>query len=402
MKRRSMVLALLPLLCRPSPTRAEITREKIKIGVLTDLSTEYAAFSGPGSVEAAKMAVEAWGGSLRGKQIEVIAADHQEKPDIATTIAGRWFDEEGVDMIVDCPGTSAALAVQEVAKRHNKVFITTASAANSLSGKSCSPTGMQWIFSSYTNAQALGTGVVRDGGDSWFFITVDNAGGISFENDVGAIVRAAGGKVLGSARFPLTTTDFASYMLQAQASKAKIIGLVSAGQSTVTALKQAAEFGIVEGGARIVVPFFYVTDAHSLGSRITRGLVIVSPFYWDLNDATRAFGKAFYARMKFMPTQVHAGVNTGVTHFLKAVDAANSVDGREVVKAMRAIPINDFMTRNGQLRIDGSVSRERYLFQVKGPDEMQGEWDFYKPLRKLNGDEVLPPLASSDCPLVKQ
>ncbi len=348
------------------------------------------------------MAVEAWGGSLRGKPIEVISADHQEKPDIAATIAGRWFDQEGVDMIVDVPGSSAALAVQDVAKRHNKVFMTTASAANSLSGKDCSPTGMQWLFSGYTNAQALGTGVVRDGGDSWFFITVDNAGGISFENDVGAIVRAAGGKVLGSTRFPLATTDFASYILQAQASKAKIIGLVSAGQSTVTALKQAAEFGVVGGGARIVLPFFYITDAHALGSQITRGLIIVSPFYWNLNDATRAFGNAFHARMKFMPTQVHAGVNTAVTHFLKGVDASDSVDGTLVAKAMRSIPINDFMTSNGQLRIDGSVSRERYLFQIKGPDEINGEWDLYKPLRKLSGDEVLPPLASSECPLVKQ
>ncbi len=401
MKRRAVCLALLPLLCRPAATRAEIARGTIKIGVLTDLSTEYAAFSGPGSVEAAKMAVEAWGGKLRGKQIEVISADHQEKPDVAAAIAGRWFDQDGVDMIVDVPGSSAALAVQDVARRHNKIFITTASAANSLSGKDCSPTGMQWIFSSYTNAQALGTGVVREGGDSWFFITVDNAGGISFEEDVGAIVRAAGGKVLGSARFPLTTTDFAPFIVQAQASKAKIVGLVSAGQSTVTALKQAAEFGLVGSGARIVLPFFYITDAHALGPQITQGLVIVEPFYWDLNDETRAFGQAFYSRMKFMPTSVHAGVNTAVTHFLKAVDASDSVDGAVVDKAMRSIPINDFMTKNGHVRVDGSVSRDRYIFQIKGPQEMKGEWDLYKPLRKLGGDEVLPPLASSDCPLAR-
>jgi branched-chain amino acid transport system substrate-binding protein len=384
------------------PAAAQISGDVVKIGVLTDMSSLYADLAGPGSVWAAQMAVQDFGGKVAGKPIEVISADHLNKPDVGSSIARQWFDNNGVDAIVDVPTSSVALAVQNVAKERGKVFLISGAASSDLTSTSCSPTGVHWTYDTYALAHGTGGALVKQGGDTWFFITADYAFGHALEHDTTAVVLAAGGKVLGRVDVPLNTADFSSYLLQAQQSKAKIIGLANAGGDTDNSIKQAGEFGIVAAGQRLAGLLVFVTDVNSLGLKAAQGLVLTESFYWDQSDATRAWSKRFIDQFHRPPSMVQAGVYGAVTHYLKAIEAAKTDDGVKVVAEMRALPINDFMTKNGTLREDGRVMRDMYLFQVKAPAESKYQFDYYKQLATIPADQAFRPLSESQCALVKK
>ena len=313
------------------------------------------------------MAIADFGGSVNGKKIELISADHQNKPDVGSAIANQWFGNDGVDAIVDVPTSSVALAVQEVARNKNKVFLISGAAASDLTGKACSPTSVHWTYDTVALANGTGAAVVKAGGDTWFFITADYAFGHALERDTSRVVEENGGKVLGSVRAPLNTADFSSFLLQAQNSKAKIIGLANAGGDTINSIKQAGEFGIVEGGQKLAGLLVFISDIHSLGLQAAHGLQLTSAFYWDQNDETRAWSKRFMDKMKREPTMVQAGVYGAIMHYLAAIKATGSDDGPTVVKQMKATPVNDFMTKNGKIREDGTLVRDMYLFEVKKP-----------------------------------
>ena len=392
-------LAMLGLLS--APAHAAIDKDVVRIGVLTDMSGINSGSAGPGAADAVRMAVEDWGGAVNGKKIEVVVADHGNKADTAASIAREWFDRGGVDLIVDLVGSPIALAVQEIGQQKDRTVISTGAAAAALTGANCSATGVQWLFNSSINAQALSEGLVATGADTWYFLTLDNAGGHSIEDDATAMVKAAGGRVLGSSRFPIETSDFSAFLLQAQASQAKIIVVASGAASNTDLVKQAQEFGLLKQGARIVLPFYYISDVHALGLEAARGLLIVSTFYWDQDAATRGFANRFFARNHRMPTQIMAGDYTAVQHFLKAVKQADSISGRVVASAMRGLPIEDFMTHDGRIRADGSVVRDRYVYQVKAPAESRYPWDYYSLVRSVSGRQLMPPLSASACPLAK-
>jgi branched-chain amino acid transport system substrate-binding protein len=381
--------------------QAQITKDTIKIGVLTDMSGLYSDLSGQGAVEAVKMAVADFGGSLDGKKIEVVSADHQNKPDIAAATARRWFDQEGVDMITDLTTSSVALAVQEVARQKNKVILISGAASSDLTGKACAPTSVHWSYDTIAMANGTGSAVVKAGGDTWFFITADYAFGHALERDTAAVVRENGGKVLGDVKAPLNTSDFSSYLLQAQASKAKIIGLANAGGDTINSIKQAAEFGIMAGGQKLAGLLIFLTDIHSLGLKTAQGLQLTSSFYWDQNDQTRAWSKKYFDKMKREPTMVQAGDYSAVTNWLQAVKAVNTLDAAAVMKQLKSHPINDFMTKNGKIKDDGTLVRDMYLFEVKKPEESKGEWDLYKPVRTIPGEDAYKRPGGNACPLVK-
>ncbi len=382
--------------------QAQISDDIVKIGVLSDMSSLYSDIAGQGSVIAAKMAVADFGGKVAGKPIEIISADHLNKPDVGSAIARQWIDQDHVDAIVDVPTSSVALAVQDVTKEKGKVFLISGAASSDLTGKSCSPTGVHWTYDTYALAHGTGGALVKQGGDSWFFLTADYAFGHALENDTSAVVKAAGGKVLGAVNVPLNTPDFSSFLLQAQTSKAKVIGLANAGGDTINSIKQAAEFGIVAGGQRLAGLLVFISDVNSLGLATAQGLVLTESFYWDQNDETRAWAKRFTTESKKVPTMVQAGVYGAVTHYLKAIEAAKTDEGKTVVAKMRELPINDFMTKNGQLREDGRVVRDMYLFQVKAPDESKYKFDYYKQLATIPAAEAFRPLGESACPLVKK
>jgi branched-chain amino acid transport system substrate-binding protein len=348
------------------------------------------------------MAVADFGGKVAGKPIEIISADHLNKPDVGSAIARQWIDQDHVDVIVDVPTSSIALAVQDVTKEKGKVFLISGAASSDLTGKSCSPTGVHWTYDTYALAHGTGGALVKQGGDSWFFLTADYAFGHALENDTAAVVKAAGGKVLGAVNVPLNTPDFSSFLLQAQASKAKVIGLANAGGDTINSIKQASEFGIVAGGQRLAGLLVFISDVNSLGLATAQGLVLTESFYWDQNDETRAWAKRFTAESKKVPTMVQAGVYGAVTHYLKAIEATKSDDGKTVVAKMRELPINDFMTKNGKLREDGRVERDMYLFQVKAPGESKYQYDYYKQLATIPAAEAFRPLGESACPLIKK
>jgi branched-chain amino acid transport system substrate-binding protein len=381
---------------------AQISEDVVKIGVLSDMSSLYSDIGGKGSVAAAQMAVKDFGGKVAGKAIEVISADHLNKPDVGSAIARQWIDQDHVDVIVDVPTSSVALAVQDVTKEKDKVFLMSGPASSDLTGKACSPTGVHWTYDTYALAHGTGGALVKQGGDTWFFLTADYAFGHALENDTTAVVKAAGGKVLGSVNVPLNNADFSSFLLQAQASKAKIIGLANAGGDTVNSIKQASEFGIVSGGQRLAGLLVFISDVNSLGLQTAQGLVLTSAFYWDQNDETRAWAKRFMAETGKVPTMVQAGVYGEVTHYLKAIEAAKTDEGKTVVAKMRAMPINDFMTKNGKLREDGRVMRDMYLFQVKAPGESKYKYDYYKQLAVIPAEQAYRPLSESECPLVKK
>jgi len=377
------------------------TPDTIKIGVLADMSSLYADLGGPGSTAAAQMAVEDFGGTVLGKKIEVVSADHQNKPDVGSSIARQWFDQQGVQMITDLTTSSVALAVQEVAREKNKVVLITGAASSDLTGKACAPTSVHWEYDTTALANGTGAAVVKAGGDSWFFITADYAFGHSLQKDTASVVEANGGKVLGSVNVPLNTADFSSYLLQAQASKAKIIGLANAGGDTINSIKQAAEFGIVKGGQKLAGLLLFVSDIHSLGLQTAQGLQMTESFYWDQDDQTRAWAKRFFDKTKKEPTMVQAGSYSATLHYLEAVKAANSIDGLAVVKQLKSKPINDFDIRNGHIQDDGSLVHDMYLYQVKAPADSKGEWDLYNLVATIPGADAFKRPHGNECPAVK-
>lgn len=383
-----------------APVQAEVSGGKIKIGVLTDLSGLYTDNTGLGSVLAAQMAVEDAGGKVGETPVELISADHQNKADVGAAIARRWYDTEQVDVIVDVPNSAVALAVQAIAREKNRIVIFSSPGTSELTGKACSPVGAHWTYDTYALAQVVGRAVVANGYKDWFFLTADYAFGHALETDTSTVVKSAGGKVVGNIRAPANTQDYSSFLLQAQASKAQVIALATAGADTQNAIKQAAEFGIVQSGQKLATLLLAINEVNALGLKATSGIMLASPFYWDLDEETRAFAKRFFARHKAMPSLYQAGVYSAVTHYLKAVKAAGTDSALPVMAKMRDIPINDFMTKNGTLRIDGRVIRDMYLFEVKSPAESKVPWDYYKKIATIPGGEAFRPLAGSPCPLV--
>lgn len=370
----------------------------LKIGVLTDTSSLYADFGGQGSIEAAQMAIEDFGGTVAGMKIELISADHQNKPDIGSGIARRWFDQEGVDTIVDLPNSSVALAVQGLARERQKVLLVTSAVTSDITGKACSPTTAHWTYDTFSQANVAGRALAAgQASPSWFFITADYAFGHALARDLGDVVAATGGKVVGITRHPLSTPDFSSFLLTAQASGAKIIALANGGSDTINSIKQAGEFGIGTADQKLTALLIYITDVHSLGLKTAQGLMLTASFYWDQNDATRAWSRRFMERHGKVPTMVQASAYGAVTHYLKAVAAAGSKDSAAVMRKMRETPINDFMTQNGRLRGDGRVVRDMHLFQVKTPAESNYPYDYYKHVATVPGEQAFRPLAQSEC-----
>jgi branched-chain amino acid transport system substrate-binding protein len=384
-----------------APAQAQITKDTIKIGVLTDMSSLYADNGGPGSVTAAQMAVEEFGGTLNGKKIEVVSADHQNKPDLGASIARKWFDQDGVDMITDITTSSVALAVQEVGRAEKKVLLDVGPASSDLTGKACAPYSVHWEYDTVALANGTGAAVVKSGGDTWFFLTADYAFGHALERDTAAVVKANGGKVLGDVMVPLNNSDFSSFLLQAQASKAKIVGLANAGGDTQNSIKQAAEFGIVAGGQKLAGLLVFVADVHSLGLKVAQGLQLTEGFYWDQNDETRAWSKRFFDKTKREPTMIQAGVYESTLSWLNAVKAANSLDAATVIAKLKETPINTALTKNGHIRDDGTLVRDMYLYEVKKPEESKGDWDLYKLIRTIPGEEAYKRPGGNQCPLVK-
>ncbi len=383
------------------PAAAEISGGKVKIAVLNDQSSLYADITGQGSVVAARLAVEDFGGKVAGVPVEIVFADHQNKPDVGSNIARQWYDTDGVDVIVDVPTSSVALAVNEVTREKNRVFLVSGAATSDLTGAKCSPNTVHWTYDTWALANGTGSAIVQTGGDTWFFLTSDYAFGHALERDTAAVVTKNGGKVLGAVRHPLNNPDFSSYLLQAQGSKAKIIGLANAGGDTINSIKQAAEFGIVAGGQNLAGLLVFITDVHGLGLQTAQGLIFTETFYWDLNDGTRAFSKRFAERMNGrVPTMVQAGVYAAVSHYLKAVDALGSDgDGKAVVEKMKAMPTDDPLFGKGQIRKDGRKLHPAYLFEVKKPAESKGPWDYYKLKATIPADKAFRPLAEGGCPL---
>jgi branched-chain amino acid transport system substrate-binding protein len=383
--------------------QAQISGNVVKIGVLNDQSGLYADLGGQGSVVAAKMAIEDFKAKEKGLDVEVIFADHQNKPDVGTQIASRWYDTEGVDAIVDVPTSSVALAVNEVARQKNKVFIDSGAATSDLTGSKCSPNTVHWTYDTWMLANGTGKAIVKTGGDTWFFITADYAFGAALERDTTAVIVKNGGKVVGGVKVPLGTQDFSSFLLQAQASKAKIIGLANAGGDTINSIKQASEFGIVKGGQNLAGLLVFLTDVHGIGLDKAQGLILTETFYWDMNDQTRAWTKRFIAQSggKY-PTMVHAGVYAGVLHYLKAVAALKSDEpGIKVVEEMKKLPTDDPLFGKGTIRADGRKIHNAYLFEVKKPSESKGPYDYYKLRATIPADEAFRPLKDDGCLLVK-
>ena len=382
---------------------AQISDGIVKIGVLNDMSGLYADITGPGSVVAAKMAVEDYLKSSKSSlKIEIVSADHQNKADIGSNIARQWYDTGKVDMIIDVPTSSVALAISQVSREKGKIHVNTGAATADLTGKACSPNTIHWLYDTWMLANGTGKAVVQHGGSSWFFLTADYAFGQALERDTEAVVLKNGGKVLGKVRHPLATQDFSSFLLQAQASKAKVIGLANAGGDTTNAIEQAYEFGIVKGGQTLAGLLVFLTDIHSLGLEKAQGLYLTETFYWDLNDQTRAWSKRFAALHggKY-PSMDQAGVYAGILHYLKAIDAGKNDDGTKVAQKMKDLPTDDVLFGKGSIRKDGRKLHPAYLFEVKKPSESKGPYDYYKLLATIPADQAFRPLNEGDCPLVK-
>ena len=382
--------------------QGKLSDDVVKIGVLTDMSGLYADFGGPGAVLAAKMAVEDFGGKMFGKGIEVVSADHQNKPDVAKNLTQQWFDRDKVDMTVENLNSGVALAVTALGKEKNKITIVTGAASSRLTNDSCAPgTSIHWVYDTIALANVVGKAVVKAGGDSWFFLTADYAFGHSLEKDTGEVVKANGGKVNGAVRHPLNATDFSSFLLQAQSSKAKVVGLANAGGDTVNSIKAAAEFGITKT-QNLAALLMLVTDVHALGLNTAQGLYLTEAWYWDMNDANRAFAKRFAAANRGVhPSMVHAGVYSSVQHYLKAVVALKSAaDGKAVVAKMKEMPTKDVLFGEGSIRADGRKIHPMYLFEVKKPEESKAPWDYYKLRATIPADQAFRPMSEGKCPLV--
>lgn len=373
----------------------------VKLGVLNDRSGVYADLSGEGSVIAARMAAEDFGAADKGIKVEIVSADHQNKPDVASTIARQWIDQDGVNAIFDVPTSSAALAINEITKEANALFINSGAAASELTGTACSPHTVHWTYDTWALAHGTGSAMVEQGGDTWFFLTADYAFGHALERDTAAVVEAAGGQVLGTVRHPFPGSDFSSFLLQAQSSGAKVIGLANAGGDTVNSIKQAAEFGITQAGQALAGLLIFITDVHALGLETAQGLVLTESFYWDLNDQTREWSARFEAIDGDKPTMVQAGVYAGVLHYLKAVEAAGTNEADAVIARMKEMPTDDPLFGQGEVRADGRKVHDMYLFRVKSPDQSTGAWDYYETLATIPADKAFRPLAEGNCPLVQ-
>ena len=380
---------------------AQISDDVVKIGVLTDMSSLYADATGKGSLAAVQMAVADYGGKVKGKPVDVVAADHQNKPDVGINIARNWYDNEKVDAIFDVPTSSIALPISALTREKNKIHINSGGGTSDLTGVACSPNTVHWTYDTYALSNVAGKAMVKRGEDTWFFVTADYAFGMALERDAANVVKENGGTVLGDVRHPLNSSDFSSFLLQAQASKAKVIGLANAGGDTTNALKQAAEFGITQSGQKMIALLLEITDVHSLGVKATQGLIVTDAFYWDMNDETRAFSKRFNEKVGHMPSMIQAGLYSATMHYLKAIEAIGTDEAPKVMAQMRATPINDFFAKNGKIRIDGRMVHDMYLFEVKKPEESKGPWDLYKLLATVPGDEAFRPLDKGNCPLVK-
>jgi branched-chain amino acid transport system substrate-binding protein len=374
----------------------------LKLGGILDMSGLYADITGPGAEMAAKMAAEDFGGEVLGRKIEILAADHLNKADLAANIARDMLDNQGVEMIYDVAASATALAAGEIAKARNKIIMFNGPGSIRLSNEACGPYTVHYVFDTYAQANVTGLAAVKQGLDTWFFITVDYAFGQDLEKDTVNVVLKSGGKVLGNVRHPLNTSDFSSYLLQAQASKAKVIGLANAGGDTINTIKQASEFGIMKAGQKLVPLLVFITDIDSVGLETAQGLLLSEAFYWDLNDESRAFSKRFMQRIGRPPSAAQAGVYSSVTHYLKAVKAAGTTEPAAVMKIMKETPINDMFAKNGRIREDGRMVHDMYLFEVKKPSESKGRWDDYKLVATIPAKEAFQPLELSRCPLVKK
>jgi branched-chain amino acid transport system substrate-binding protein len=399
--KRTLIAAAIATLA--GTAQAQISDGVIKIGVMNDMSGLYADLTGPGSVVAARLAVEDFGAAKKGMKVEIVSADHQNKPDVGSTIARTWYDTDKVDVIVDVPTSSVALAVNQITREKGKAFLVSGAATSDLTGKACSPNTIHWTYDTWMLANGTGSAIVKTGGDSWFFLTADYAFGHALERDTEAVVLKSGGKVLGKVRHPFPGSDFSSFLLQAQSSKAKIIGLANAGGDTINSIKQASEFGIVKGGQNLAGLLVFLTDVKALGLQTAQGLIFTETFYWDQNDATREFTKRFSAQAprNNYPTMIHAGVYSAVLHYLKAIEAAKTDDGAKVIAQMKAMPTDDPLFGKGSVRADGRKIHPALLVEVKKPSESKGPWDLYKIRATIPADQAFRPLAEGGCPLVK-
>jgi branched-chain amino acid transport system substrate-binding protein len=406
MKPKSITSLLLGTALILAASVAAADDKVVKIGVLTDNSGLYADLGGAGSTVAAQMAIEDSGLAAKGWKVDLVSADHQNKPDIATNIARQWIDVDKVDIFMDVLNSGVALAVNNLVKEKNSIMINTGAATSDLTNAQCSPNTIHWVYDTYMLAHSTGQALVKAGGDTWFFLTADYAFGAALERDTTAVVQAAGGKVIGGVKHPLNTADFSSFLLQAQASKAKIIGMANAGGDTTNTIKQAAEFGIVAGGQKLAGLLLFITDVHALGLKVAQGLNFTETFYWDMNDGTRAFSKRFSERVKnkAMPSMVQAGVYSGLIHYFKALEAmgGNPHDGAKVVAKMKDMPTDDPLFGKGTIRADGRKLHPAYLFEVKTPAESKAPWDYYKLIGTTPADQAFRPLSESACPLVKK
>lgn len=387
-----LVLLPLPVIAQDGP---------VKLGVLTDMSSLYADNGGQGSVVAAQMAVDDFGGQMLGRSIQVVSGDHQNKADVGGTIVRRWIENENVEVILDVPNSAVALAVQGITRDKKKLFLATGAATSRLTGDECSPTGIHWTYDTYALSQGTTRAVSRLGAKSWYFISVDYSLGAQLEADSRKVVDAMGSKVAGAVKHPINTPDFSSFLLQAQSSKADVIALADAGGDFINAVKQAGEFGITQR-QKLVGLLVFIADIHSLGLQSAQGLMLSSAFYWDLNDDTRAWSKRFVAKTQKVPTMIHAGTYGAVMHYLKAAQAAGTLDGPTVAARMRDMPVNDFMTKNGRIREDGRLVRDMYLFRVKTPEQSKHKFDYYELLATIPGDEAFRPMEQGGCPLLKK
>ncbi|MDK1377058.1 MULTISPECIES: ABC transporter substrate-binding protein [unclassified Sinorhizobium] len=398
---KKLMATLAMVLASSTAALADASDGKVKIGILNDQSGVYADFGGKSSHEAALMAVEDFGGKVLGVPVEVVTADHQNKPDIASNIARQWYDTEQVDSIMELTTSSVALAVQAISKEKKKVNIVTGAATTELTGKQCSPYGFHWAYDTHSLAVGTGGALVKQGGDSWFFLTADYAFGYSLEENTANFVKENGGSVVGAVRHPLATTDFSSFLLQAQSSGAKVIGLANAGLDTSNAIKQAAEFGIVQGGQRLAALLFTLAEVHGLGLEAAQGLTLTEGFYWNRDEESAKFGKRFMERTGKMPNMVHAGTYSAVLQYLKAIEKAGSDDADAVAKELHALPVNDVFAQNGTVAPNGRMIHDMYLLEVKKPDESKEPWDYFKVLATIPGKDAFIDPAQSGCDLVK-
>ncbi|KJC50460.1 ABC transporter permease [Bradyrhizobium sp. LTSP885] len=399
MKKRLLLAALLAAAIIP-PAAAQYSDNAIKIGVLSDLSGPLADNTGQGGVTAAQMAIDDAGGSIDGVPITLISADHQNKADIGAAIARKWYESEGVDLIVDVPNSAVALAVQGITREKNRVVIFSGPAISDLTGKACSPNGFHWTYDTYSLAHVGGEAAVSSGAKSFFFITSDFAFGHALERDMTNVVTAKGAKVVGGVKSPLNNPDFASFILQAQSSKADVIVLATSGDDTTNAIKQAGEFGVGQSKQKLMSLLIAINEVHALGTKTAQGMLLTSAFYWDMNDETRVFAKRFFEKRKAMPSMYQAGVYSAVAHYLKSVKAAKTDRAEKLTAKMRELPVSDFMTKNGVVRADGRVVRDMYLFQVKTPEESKQPWDYYKLLETIPGEKAFRPLSEGGCDYV--